>query len=308
MKISIIGAGNVGGLTAMRLAEQGFGEIILVDIINGLAKAKALDLEDANALFKYKCRLEGTQDFKKIKDSNILIITAGLTRKAGMAREELLKKNAQILKDISRQIKELSPQSIVIVVTNPVDILTYLVIKETGFAANKVFGIGANLDAARFTNLISKELGISTSDIDALVVGCHGETMLPLSRLSYIKGVALKEFIDEEKINELTQKTIQRGLEILSLLGSGSASFAPSAAIYEAVKAIVKDEKRTLALSCYLKGEYGIKDLCIGVPCRLGRDGIEEIIELELNNKEKEALFKSVSCLKELKRIVNGSI
>lgn len=306
MKISIIGAGNVGSLTAMRLAEERAGDILLVDIAKGLALGKSLDLEDSQPLLKYNFNIEGTQDINKIKHSDIIIITAGLARKPGMSREDLLNKNVNIIKDISRNIKKLAPKSIVIVVTNPVDILTYLALKETGFAPNRVLGIGSGLDASRFANLISEELNIPNTDIDSCVIGSHGEGMLPLPRFTYIKGVALDELADGKKIDALVKRTIGRGAEIVSNLGSGSAFFAPSLAIALIVRAILKDEKRTIGVSTYLNSEYGIKDVCIGVPARLGRDGIEKIIELDLNKEEKEALLKSANSIKsQIKAFLN---
>jgi malate dehydrogenase len=298
MKISIIGAGNVGSLTAMRLAQEGFSDIILIDIVKGLAQGKAFDLEDARAIAKVNYNIGGTEDINQIKDSDIIVITAGLARKPGMTREELLQRNSQILQKICENIKRLAPNSIILVVTNPLDLMTYFVLKTTGFKPNKVFGMGLTLDASRLANLISKELNIPNTDIEATVIGSHGEGMLPLPRFTKIKGVALDEFADEKKIEALAQKTIGRGAEIVSLLGSGSAYFAPSTAAAEIVRVIAKDEKRTLGVSAYLNGEYGIKGVCIGVPCRLGKSGIEQIIELELNKEEKEVLLKSADALK----------
>jgi len=300
MKISIIGAGNVGSLTAMRLAQEGLGDILLVDIAKGLAHGKALDLEDARPILKYNYNITGTEDINKIKDSDIIVITAGLTRKPGMSREELLDKNAQILKDISLNIKKSAPQSIVMVVTNPLDLMTYFALKITGFNPAKIFGMGISLDTARFTSLISQELNIPHTDIEACIIGSHGEGMLPLPRFTNIKGVTLDEFLDDKKIEVLINKTLGRGLEIVSLLGSGSAYFAPSAAITQIVKVIAKDEKRTVGVCAYLNGEYGIKDVCIGVPCRLGRSGIEKIIELDLNKEEKEKFIKAAQSLRQL--------
>jgi len=300
MKISIIGAGNVGGLAAMRLAQEGLGEIVLIDIVKGLAQGKAWDLEDCRPILKYNYNIEGAGDINRIEHSDIIVITAGLARKPGMTREELLDKNKQILKDLCLNVKKLAPESIIIVVTNPLDLMTYFVLKATGFKAHKVFGMGITLDSARFANLISQELNIPASDIEACVIGSHGEGMLPLPRFTKIKGVALDEFIDDKKIETLIIKTIERGKEIVSLLGSGSAYFAPSAAIAALVKVIVKDEKRIQGASAYLNGEYGLKDICIGVPCRLGRQGIEKIIELDLNKEEKEALLNSTQSLRKL--------
>ncbi len=293
MKISVIGAGNVGSLTAMRIASDGLGDVLLIDILKGLAHGKALDLEDARSLLKYNYNLKGSDDISQIKDSDIVVVTAGLARKPGMTREELLAKNALILKDICLKIKELAKKAIVIIVTNPLDIMTFYALKITGFKPNKLFGMGISLDTARFNNLIAGELNLPVTDIDALVIGAHGEGMLPLPAFAKVKGVALDEFLSDEQVSSLIARTINRGAEIVANLGSGSAFFAPSAAIAAIVKAIVKDEKRTIGVCSYLNGQYGIKDSCIGVPCRLGKDGIEQIIELDLSGEEKEKLTKS---------------
>lgn len=290
MKISIIGGGNVGSLAAMRLAQEGAGEIVLVDIVKGLACAKAYDMEDARAVLKNSYNITGADDIAVIKNSDIVVITAGLARKPGMTREELQVKNASILKEIAENIKKFCPNAIVVVVTNPLDIMTYFVLRTTGFSPCKVMGMGISLDSSRFANLISKELSIPPSDIDAMVIGSHGEGMLPLSRFSKIRGVSLDEFMDGGKVSHLINKTVNRGAEIVSLLGSGSAYFAPSAAVSSLVKAIAKDEKRIIGVCAYLNGEYGIKDSCIGVPARLGRNGIEQIIELALSKEELMAL------------------
>jgi malate dehydrogenase len=299
VKISIVGAGNVGGLTAMRIAQEGFSEIFLIDIARSLAQGKAFDLEDAQAVVKYNYRIRASGDMAQIKDSNIIVVTAGFARSPGMTREDLLSKNAQILKDICLNIKKFAAGSIVIVVTNPLDLMTLFTLKITGFEAHRVFGMGLSLDAARFANLIAGELNIAVSDITACVVGSHGEGMLPLPRLTTIKGIALDEIMDETKIESLIQKTFNRGKEIVSLLASGSAYFAPSAAIAEIVRVIAKDEKRTLGVSAYLNGEYGVQGICMGVPCRLGKAGIEEIIKLDLNNQEREAFCVAAEKLKQ---------
>jgi len=304
MKISIIGAGNVGGLTAMRLAQENFGEIVLVDAVKGLASGKAYDLEDACWSLKYSYRIKGTDDFTDIKDSDILVNTAGFPRKPGMAREELRDKNAAIIKEVCLNIRKFAPKAIVVIVTNPLDLMTRFAQEVTGFKYNKVLGMGVTLDAARFANLIAKELKIPVADIDTTVIASHGEGMLPLPGFTKIKGVSLDEFLPDEKIQELVEKTIKRGAEIVSLLGSGSAYFAPSAAIAEIVRAIAKDEKRILGVSAYLNGEYGLKDVCIGIPCRLGRGGVEQVIELDLNKDEKEQLAKSADSLKEQYRSI----
>ncbi len=293
MKITVIGAGNVGSLTAMRIAQDGLGDVLLIDIVKGKAYGKALDLEDARPLLKYNYNIQGSDDIAHLKDSNIVVVTAGLARKPGMSREELLAKNAQILKGVCLNIKELAKQAIVIIVTNPLDILTFYALKITGFKPAKLFGMGISLDTARFINLIAGELNLPATDIEALVIGAHGEGMLPLPGFAKIKGVALDEFISDDKVESLVSRTIARGAEIVANLGTGSAFFAPSAAIAAIVKTIVKDEKRTIGLCSYLNGEYGIKDSCIGVPCRLGKNGIEQVIELDLSPEEKSGLIKS---------------
>ena len=293
MKISVIGAGNVGSLTAMRIAGEGLGDVLLIDVVKGLACGKALDLEDARPLLKYNYNIKGSDDIRLVKDSDIIVVTAGLARKPGMSREELIAKNAQILKDVCSNIRELASDAVVIIVTNPLDIMTLYALKITGFKPRRLFGMGISLDTARFANLIAQDLGLLCTDIEALVIGAHGEAMMPLPGLTKVKGVALDEFMDENKIKSLVERTIGRGAEIVANLGTGSAFFAPSAAIAAIVKAIVKDEKRIIGLCSYLNGEYGINDSCIGVPCRLGKDGIEKVIELELSQEEKARLNKS---------------
>ncbi len=293
MKITIIGAGNVGSLTAMRIAQDGLGDVLLIDIVKGKAYGKALDLEDARPLLKYNYNIQGSDDIAQLKDSDIVVVTAGLARKPGMSREELLAKNAQILKGVCLNIKELAKKAIVVIVTNPLDIMTFYALKITGFKPGKLFGMGISLDTARFVNLIAQELNLPATDIEALVIGAHGEGMLPLPALAKVKGVALDEFISDDKIESLVSRTVARGAEIVANLGTGSAFFAPSAAIAAIVKTIVKDEKRTIGLCGYLNGEYGIKDSCIGVPCRLGKNGIEQVIQLDLSPEEKSRLIKS---------------
>lgn len=300
MKISIIGAGNVGSLTALRIAQEGLGDIVLVDIVKGLARGKSFDLEDARPILKYDYNIEGTEDFNKIDKSDIIVVTAGLARKPGMAREELINKNALILKDVCLKIKTSAPDSIVVIVTNPLDLMTFFALKITGFDSRRVFGMGVSLDAARFANLIAKELNISVSDIAATVIGSHGQGMLPLPAYTNIKGVKIDEFLDHKKVGLLTNKTIERGAEIVSLLGSGSAYFGPSAAVTQMVRAVAKDEKRLLGACACLNGEYGIKDICVGVPCRIGRNGIEQVVELELAEEEKAKLNQSAESLRQL--------
>lgn len=283
----------------MRLAEFGIGDILLIDIAKGLAQGKALDLEDTRALVKNHYRISGSEDIRQIKDSDIIVVTAGFARKPGMTREELANKNAQVVKGVAVVVKELAPAAILIMVTNPLDLMTKLALEITGFQPSRLFGMGVTLDAARFASLISDELGVPVTDIDSFVIASHGEGMLPLPGFTTVKGVPLIKFLDAEKCAELAKRTIQRGAQIVSLLGSGSAYFAPAAAIAELVRVIVKDEKRILGVSAYLNGEYGIKNVCLGVPCRLGKNGIENIIELDLTQQEKEAFRKAAASLED---------
>ena len=303
MKISIIGAGNVGGLTAIHLCASGFSEIVLIDKLSNLAHAKALDASDAQFIYKHNYHIQGTDDINQIADSEIIVITAGMPRRPGMSREQLVQNNSQIIKGVCLDIKRLSPKSIIIVVTNPLDIMTYLVIKQTGLPARRVLGMGLTLDRARLANLIAEALNVAVTEIEPCVIGSHGAGMLPLSRYTKVKGMPLDNYLQPKEINELFQKTVQRGAEIVSYLGSGSAYFAPSAAIFEIAKAVSNNENCVLPVSAYLCGEYGIDHLCIGTPCRLGKEGIEEIIELELNQEEKITFLKSAEAIK--KQIVN---
>ncbi len=299
MKISVIGAGNVGSLAAMRIAQEQLGQVVLVDILGDVARGKSLDLEDACQILKIAYSVTGSNKIDAIAGSDIVVITAGLTRKPGMLREELLKKNADIVRGLCLNIKNLAPDAIVIVVTNPLDLMTYLAFKATGFPSQRIIGMGLTLDASRFANLISKELNVAVTDIEPVVIGSHGEGMMPLPRLTTVKGADLTKFLDADKLDELAKNTVLRGQEIVTCLGSGSAFFAPSAAVAEIVRVIAKDQKRILGVSACLNGQYGVDEVCIGVPCRIGKKGLEQVIELELTAQEKELFVKAAAKLKE---------
>ena len=296
-KVSIIGAGNVGGTTAMRLFDSGLARVALIDVVENVARAKAYDMEDAQYAAKCNSRIEASSDFAAMDASDVVVVTAGLPRKPGMTREDLLAKNAQIVTQVCDGIKRFAEDAIVIVVSNPLDVMTYLAFKKTGFPRQKVFGMGVNLDTSRFANLIAKKLFVGTQDINALVIGSHGETMLPLPRLTTVRGRALSELLKEEDIKNLVKQTQQRGAEIVGLYGSGSAYYAPSAAIVEIVKTILSDEAREIPVSVCLDGEYGVRDVSIGVPARIGAQGIESVIELELTALEKEGFERSVESI-----------
>ena len=298
-KVSIIGAGNVGGITAMRIAESGLAQVALVDVVPNLACAKAYDLEDARYSLGLSTRTEGSSDMSAIGSSDIVVITAGLPRKPGMTREDLLSKNAAIMTDVCGSIVNYAKDAIVIVVSNPLDVMTYLAFKKTGLAREKVFGMGASLDTSRFANLISKKIFHSTDHIQALVIGSHGETMLPLSRLTSVRGKALSELLKQEEIEALVQATKKRGAEIVSLYGAGSAYMAPSAAIYEIVETILTGHSKEIPVSVCLDGEYGLYEVAIGVPARIGSSGIQKIPILDLTPQELEAFQQSAQAIKD---------
>lgn len=298
-KVTIIGAGQVGGLAAMRIAESGIADVVLLDIAKGICVGKALDIEDASIILKHDKRIIASDDFCLMEGSDIVVITAGFSRRPGMTREDLLNKNAEIVRDVAKKIKALNKTPIVIVVTNPVDILTYLVLKITGFDKKRVIGMGISLDTARFKNLIRQELKVSYKDIDALVVGTHSENMIPLVSLAKVKGRLLSKILSKDKINALIEATQKRGATIVSNLGSGSAFFAPSAAISEMVKSILSNEKQKTVASVYLSGEYNLNDICFGVPVVLGKNGLEKILELKLSVEETSKFFETAQGVKE---------
>jgi len=304
-KIVIIGAGNVGGQAALFLLREGFRNLLLLDVAKGLAKGKALDLEDCASLLRQNCRIEGSDDFALLKDAAIVIITAGLPRKPGMSRDDLLKKNSEILKGLSLKIKEFAPSAIVLVVTNPVDLMTHLVSEVTGFPKTRVLGMGVSLDAGRLVNLVHQELNVPVNNVEASVIGSHGQTMVPVPSLTSVAGARIERLMDKAIIGRLIQHTVERGASIVAHLGSGSAYFGPAAAISDIVKSIAKDEKRIIPVCAYLNGEYGIKGIYLGIPARIGKDGVEGIIELELDPPEKAALLKSAESVRQQIEIIN---
>lgn len=292
-KISVIGAGNVGATTVQRLAELEQGEIVMTDIVEGLPQGKALDLMQAGAINGYDTRITGTNDYADIADSDLVIITAGIARKPGMSREDLIKTNSKIIGDVSRNIAEYAPKSIVINVTNPLDIITYVAMKATGFEPKKVIGMSGVLDAGRFASFIAEELKCSKKDVEAMVIGGHGDLMVPLPQYTTVSGVPLPELLPDETIARLVERTVNGGAEIVGLLKQGSAFYAPSAAIVRMAEAVLKDSKRILPASAYLEGQYGQEGIYFGVPVKLGANGIEEILELKLDESQYEILRKS---------------
>ncbi len=296
-KVAIIGAGNVGGTTALRIAESGIASVVLMDVAENLARAKASDLEDARYSLKRDTRIEGTSEISRIDGSDVVVITAGLARKPGMTREDLLIKNAEIVGGVCRGVAEFAKDAIVIIVSNPLDVMTYLAFKKTGFSRQKVFGMGSSLDASRFANLISKKLFVGIENIQACVVGSHGETMLPLPRLSKVRGKPLTELIEKQQVDELVTRTRGRGAEIVSLYGSGSAYMAPSAAIFELVETILTGHAKEIAVSVCLDGEYGLYDVAIGLPAMIGSGGIEKVYEVDFTTEEKDSFLQSAKSI-----------
>ncbi len=289
MKIAVIGAGNVGAMTASRIIDAGLADVVLIDIVPGMAKGKALDISDARPILDSEADIIGTENFEDMKGSDIVVITAGLARKPGMSREDLLKKNSDIIKGISLQIKKYCPSSIVIVVTNPLDVMSYLVMKTTGFNPKKVIGMAGVLDTARFINILKEK----SKDIDEdkfLMMGSHGDTMVPINR---------SKNISSEVFFETSELARNRGAEIVKFLGTGSAYFAPSASVFFMLKAIIKDEKKTMCVSAYLTGQYGENSLYIGVPAIIGKSGIEKIVETELIPEEKLAFKRSADSIRQ---------
>ncbi len=300
MNISIIGAGHVGAVTALRIAEKGLTDkLVLIDVIDGVAKGKALDLMHAEPIENHNTKIIGTNDYADIKDSNIVIVTAGLARTPGMTRDDLAKKNTTIISAIALQIKKYAPDSIVIVVTNPVDIMSYVTLKTTGFEPKKVIGMAGILDSTRFRTHIAEELNISKSDVHSLVLGSHGDSMVPVPEYTSVAGIPISELLTRDVIERLAERTRNSGGEIIGHLKTGSAFFAPASSITEMVEAIVKDNKKVLPASVYLQGEYGYNDIYLGVPIILGKNGVEKIIELNLKDKTKEALNNSARIIEE---------
>ena len=299
MKITVVGAGNVGSTTACKLAEKELAnEIVLIDIVEGVPQGKALDLWESAPIEGFDTRCIGTNSYADTAGSDIVVITAGLPRKPGMSRDDLLEKNTEIVRNVSENIKRSSPDAIVIVVSNPLDVMTWVAMKTTGFAPEKVFGMAGVLDTARYRTFISMDLGVSVRDISAMVLGGHGDSMVPLPRLTNVSGIPLTRLMDQSTIDSIVQRTRDGGAEIVKHLKTGSAFYAPAAAVVEMVTSVIKDQKRVLPCACYLHGQYGMNDVYIGVPARIGRKGVESIIELELTKEESLELKKSADDVK----------
>ncbi len=297
-KISIIGAGFVGATAAHWAAEKELGDVVLVDILEGIPQGKALDLFEASPVEGFDARVIGTNGYDETKDSSVVIVTSGVPRKPGMSREDLLEINKKVIESVVLQVVERSPQAVLIMVTNPLDTMTYLAFKKSGLPKQRVIGMAGILDTARFKAFIALELGVSVEDIQALLLGGHGDEMVPLPRYTTISGIPLSQFLPKETIDRLVDRTRKGGGEIVNLLKTGSAFYAPSAAAIQMTEAILKDKKRILPCCVYLDGEYGLKDMCFGVPVKLGAGGAEAVIELQLTEEEKKLVAKSAESVK----------
>jgi malate dehydrogenase len=301
-KIGIVGAGNVGGTTAQRIAERNYADIVLLDIpaAEGLARGKALDIQESGPILGYETKLEGGSDHAALQDCHVVVVTAGSPRKPGMSRDELVAINTSVMNEWGGAIKQFAPDSIVIVVTNPLDAMAQAMYRATGFARARVVGMAGVLDSARFRSFIAEELRVSVSDVTAFVLGGHGDSMVPLPRYSAVAGVPLPELMSADSIARLVDRTANGGAEIVNLLKSGSAFYAPSASVMAMVDAVVLDQRRVLPCSVYLNGEYGYTDVFMGVPVKLGARGVEEILQIDLTPEEKIALDKSAESVREL--------
>ncbi|OYV86748.1 MAG: malate dehydrogenase [Ignavibacteriae bacterium 37-53-5] len=299
MKITVVGAGNVGATVAQRLVDRELAnEVVLTDVVEGLPQGKALDMLESSPVDGSDVTVTGAIDYDATTGSDIIVITAGIARKPGMSRDDLLSTNAGVLKSVTEQVAPRSPKSIIVVVSNPLDVMAYVAMKVSGFDRSRVIGMAGVLDTARFRSFIASELNVSVEDVQAFVLGGHGDSMVPLVRYTSVAGIPLTELMPADKIESIVKRTRQGGAEIVALLKTGSAYYAPSAAVVQMVESIVKDKKRILPCSVYLQGEYGMKDVVIGVPVKLGKKGMEQVFEIKLTDAEKSELAKSAEDVK----------
>ena len=303
-KVTVVGSGAVGSTTALRLVEKQLADVVLVDILEGVPQGKALDLAEAGPIEGYDFQLTGSNDYESSQGSDVVVITAGLPRKPGMSRDDLLLKNAGIVKDVTENVARHSPEAIIIVVSNPLDAMCQVAKFVSDFPRERLIGMAGILDSARFRTFIAWELKVSVDDTHAFVLGGHGDTMVPLPRYSTVAGIPITELIPEDRLEAIIQRTRDGGAEIVKLLKTGSAYFAPSAAVAEMVEAILRDKKKILPCCAYLQGEFGIDDLYVGVPVKLGREGIEQIIEISLSKEEAVQLQNSAAAVAELVKVL----
>src|SRR3954453_19684083 len=305
-KVTVIGAGNVGATAAQRIAEAGLADVVLVDIVEGLPQGKGLDLAEAAPVVGHDAAVVGTNDYADTAGSDVIVVTSGLARKPGMSRDDLLMKNAEIVGGVVKAAAAQSPDAVLIVVTNPLDAMGHVALKASGFPRERVLGMAGVLDSARFRTFIALELGVSVKDVHAFVLGGHGDTMVPLSRYSTVAGVPITELLPADRVKALEDRTANGGAEIVALLKTGSAFYAPAASTFEMVDAILRDRKRVLPCATYLQGEFGVDGLFVGVPGVLRRGGLERVFEIELTPEERQAFEKSVDAVRELVAALPG--
>jgi malate dehydrogenase len=303
-KVSVIGAGNVGATLAQSIAERGYADVVLVDIIDGLPQGKGLDILQAGPITGSDARVIGTDSYEETANSDVVVITSGAPRRPGMHRADMVLTNMSIVKPVTEQVVKYSPGCIIIMVANPLDAMTQLALHVSKFPRNRVFGQSGILDTSRFRTFIAQELGVSVEDVYACVLGGHGDTMLPIPRLSTVGGVPITELLPKDTVNKIVERTVKGGGEIVALLKTGSAFYAPAAATAQMIECIFLDKKRILPCATYLEGEYGIRDVVVGVPVKLGRNGVEQIIELKLTPEESAALKKSAEAVRELVKVM----
>lgn len=305
-KITVVGAGNVGATTAQDLALKDYADIVLVDIVEGMPQGKGLDMMQTGPVFGYDSKVIGTNGYDETEGSEIVVITSGLPRKPGMSRDDLLKVNAGIVKEVTERVVEKSPNAIIIVVANPLDAMTYVAFKTSGFEKNRVMGMAGILDSARFRTFISMELDVSVENINAFVLGGHGDTMVPSTKYTTVAGIPVEDLIPKDRLDAIVQRTRKGGGEIVSLLKTGSAYYAPAASAVEMVESIMFDKKKILPCAALCQGEYGIDNLFVGVPVKLGSSGVKQIIEFKLSDDEQAALDQSSAAVKELCELVDS--
>jgi malate dehydrogenase len=297
-KISIVGAGNVGATAAHWAMSKELGDVVIVDIVEGIPQGKALDMYESTPVARLDVKVQGSNGYEMTSDSDIVIITAGLARKPGMSRDDLQDKNCEIVGSVTEQVARFSPKATLIVVSNPLDVMAHVALKKSGFPRERVIGMAGVLDTARYRTFLSEETGVSVKDIQALVLGGHGDTMVPLLSCTTVSGIPISKFVGAERLEQIVQRTRDGGIEIVNFLKTGSAFYAPGASAVEMAEAILKDQKRVLPCAAYLKGEYGFSDIFMGVPCLLGAGGIEKIVEVDLTPAEAAALAKSAEHVK----------
>jgi len=304
-KISVVGAGNVGATLAQRVAEKGYADVVMVDIIEGLPQGKGLDMLETGPIIRSDAYVVGTNSYEDTASSDVVVITSGVPRKPGMSRDDLVLTNMNIVKSVTEQVVKYSPNCIIILVANPLDAMTQLALSVSKFPRNRVFGQSGVLDSARYRTFLAQELKVSVEDVYACILGGHGDTMVAIPRMTTVGGVPITELLPQATIDKIVERTVKGGGEIVALLKTGSAFYAPAAATAQMVDAILLDKKRILPCATYLDGEYGIKGVVVGVPAKVGKDGIEQVIELKLTAEESAALKKSAEAVRELIKVMN---